>query len=85
MQLFFLFKKYIQTLDFQSSNSYLQFTYYSISVTGTGNASKCYGNLGCLHITEDWYGLTRPVNVLPLDRHIINTQYSKIGKKVPFV
>ena len=78
---FFLKNTYIQTLDFQSSNSYLQFTYYSISLTGTGNASKCYGNLGCLHITEDWYGLTRPVNVLPLDRHIINTQYSKIRKK----
>ena len=63
------------------------FTIYILlqSLTGTGNASKCYGNLGCLHITEDWYGLTRPVNVLPLDRHIINTQYSKIGKKVPFV
>ena len=45
------------------------------SFTGTGNASKCYGNLGCLHITEDWYGLTRPVNVLPHDRHIINTRF----------
>ena len=43
--------------------------------SGYGNTSKCYGALGCLNITEDWFGLARPVNLLPLDREIINTQF----------
>lgn len=42
---------------------------------GSGNATKCYGNLGCLQITDEWYGITRPVNVLPVERHIINTRF----------
>ena len=33
---------------------------------GSSNATKCYGNLGCLHLNDDWFGLNRPVNVLPL-------------------
>jgi hypothetical protein len=28
-----------------------------------------------LEITEDWFGLTRPVNVMPQDRDVINTQF----------
>ena len=44
-------------------------------ITGSGNATKCYGNLGCLQITDEWYGITRPVNVLPVERHIINTRF----------
>ena len=43
--------------------------------SGIGNSSQCYGALGCLNITEDWFGLTRPVNLLPLDREVINTQF----------
>ena len=43
--------------------------------SGYGNTSKCYGALGCLNITEDWFGLARPVNLLPLDREVINTQF----------
>jgi len=43
--------------------------------TGSSNATKCYGNLGCLHLNDDWFGLNRPVNVLPLDRHVINTRF----------
>jgi len=42
---------------------------------GSGNATKCYGNLGCLQITDEWYGITRPVNVLPVERYIINTRF----------
>ena len=46
------------------------------SLLGVGNSSsKCYGALGCLNITEDWFGLARPVNLLPLDREVINTQF----------
>ena len=44
-------------------------------VSGSSNATKCYGDLGCLHLNDDWFGLNRPVNVLPLDRHIINTRF----------
>jgi hypothetical protein len=40
-----------------------------------GNTTKCYGVLGCLHITEDWFGLARPVNVLPDKREDINTRF----------
>ena len=47
----------------------------SLIITGSGNATKCYGNLGCLQITDEWYGITRPVNVLPVERHIINTRF----------
>ena len=43
--------------------------------SGVGNSSKCYGALGCLNITESWFGLARPVNLLPLDREAINTQF----------
>ena len=35
---------------------------------GSSNATKCYGNLGCLHLNDDWFGLNRPVNVLPLGK-----------------
>ena len=45
-------------------------------VSGTsGNTSKCYGDLGCLEISENWYGMTRPINVLPQEREVINTQF----------
>ena len=39
------------------------------------NSSKCYEDLGCLDINEGWYGLTRPVNVLPQERHLIGTGF----------
>ena len=45
------------------------------NVSGSNTTRKCYGNLGCLEITEDWFGLTRPVNVMPQDREVINTQF----------
>ena len=35
----------------------------------------CFGELGCLEISERWYDLYRPVNLLPLDRDVINTQF----------
>merc|ERR1712079_425143 len=39
------------------------------------NASHCYGPLGCLEISEKWYSLTRPVNMMPQPRQVINTQF----------
>eukprot|EP00091_Calanus_sinicus_P010949 TRINITY_DN25026_c0_g1_i1.p1 TRINITY_DN25026_c0_g1~~TRINITY_DN25026_c0_g1_i1.p1 ORF type:complete len:139 (-),score=34.84 TRINITY_DN25026_c0_g1_i1:150-566(-) len=44
-------------------------------VIGAANNSKCFGELGCLEISERWYDLYRPVNLLPLDREVINTQF----------
>jgi hypothetical protein len=40
---------------------------------GSSNATKCYGNLGCLHLNDDWFGLNRPVNVLPLGEKLLQS------------
>ncbi|XP_059098769.1 pancreatic triacylglycerol lipase-like isoform X2 [Tigriopus californicus] len=47
------------------------------------NATKCYGPLGCVEINEDWYGITRPVNDLPQEREIVNTQFHLYTKNAP--
>lgn len=61
----------------QNVTSSILYQYFALValVLGSNNTMKCYGSLGCLEITEDWYGMTRPVNVLPEDRHVINTQF----------
>ena len=62
-----LFEFYL-SLNFNSS--------LCISFLGTsGSTSKCFGDLGCLEISENWYGITRPINVLPQEREVINTQF----------
>ena len=68
----FLFSRCHLTEIFFHSNGNLKFLYH---FAGSSNATKCYGNLGCLHLNDDWFGLNRPVNVLPLDRHVINTRF----------
>lgn len=52
-------------------------------ILANGNATKCYGPLGCLEINEDWYGITRPVNDLPQEREIVNTQFHLYTKNDP--
>jgi hypothetical protein len=52
-------------------------------ISGSNYTRKCYEPLGCLEITEDWFGLTRPVNLLPLDREEINTQFFLRTKEKP--
>ncbi|CAG0917316.1 unnamed protein product [Notodromas monacha] len=37
--------------------------------------TRCYGVLGCLSITTDWYSTLRPVNVFPSAREDINTTF----------
>ena len=49
-------------------------------IAGVSNNSRCYGELGCLDVNEDWYGLTRPVNVLPLDREDINATFMLVTR-----
>ncbi|XP_021955431.1 pancreatic triacylglycerol lipase [Folsomia candida] len=44
--------------------------------TGIQLSRKCFGDLGCLEISEDWFHfINRPVNLLPFDRDIVNTQF----------
>ena len=53
----------------------LIFSMFPFLLGTSGNTSKCYGDLGCLEISENWYGMTRPINVLPQEREEINTQF----------
>lgn len=46
------------------------------SAIGSANNSKCYDGLGCIEFTEEWYDLlSRPVNLFPLEREVINTEF----------
>jgi hypothetical protein len=67
----FHFERHLNVLPKLSIQGPLKFS----SISGSNVTRKCYGNLGCLEITEDWYGMMRPVNVLPQDRKEINTQF----------
>lgn len=40
------------------------------------NETRCFGVVGCLNITRQWYHLIhRPFNVFPLPRNVINTRF----------
>lgn len=40
------------------------------------NETRCFGEIGCLNITREWYHLIhRPFNVFPLPRNVINTRF----------
>lgn len=40
------------------------------------NETRCFGDIGCLNITREWYHLIhRPFNVFPLPRNVINTRF----------
>ncbi|XP_058830872.1 pancreatic triacylglycerol lipase-like [Topomyia yanbarensis] len=48
------------------------------------NMTRCYGELGCLNITKEWYHLIfRPFNVFPLPRSVINTRFILYTEKNP--
>lgn len=48
------------------------------------NETRCYGEIGCLNITRDWYHLIhRPFNVFPLPRTVINTRFILYTEKNP--
>jgi len=45
-------------------------------LTTVENETRCYGEIGCLNITREWYHLIhRPFNVFPLPRNVINTKF----------
>ena len=46
------------------------------------NQIKCYDELGCIEITDEWFDiLHRPLNLLPLDRHKIHTRFILYTRK----
>lgn len=48
------------------------------------NETRCFGELGCLNITREWYHLIhRPFNVFPLPRSVINTRFILYTEKNP--
>ncbi|XP_055317695.1 pancreatic triacylglycerol lipase-like [Sitodiplosis mosellana] len=48
------------------------------------NETRCYGEIGCLNITREWYHLIhRPFNVFPLPRSVINTRFILYTEKNP--
>lgn len=54
---------------------------FSLSVE---NETRCYGEIGCLNITREWYHLIhRPFNVFPLPRNVINTKFILYTEKNP--
>lgn len=56
-----------------STHKTLQTVNFSLTVE---NETRCYGEIGCLNITREWYHLIhRPFNVFPLPRNVINTKF----------
>lgn len=50
--------------------------YYKIKRWSVENETRCYGDIGCVNITREWYHLIhRPFNVFPLARNVINTRF----------
>jgi pancreatic triacylglycerol lipase len=48
------------------------------------NETRCFGEIGCLNITREWYHLIhRPFNVFPLPRSVINTRFILYTEKNP--
>lgn len=48
----------------------------NFSSSSVENETRCYGEIGCLNITREWYHLIhRPFNVFPLPRNVINTKF----------
>lgn len=48
------------------------------------NETRCYGEIGCMNITREWYHLIhRPFNVFPLPRSVINTRFILYTEKNP--
>jgi len=60
-----------------SMTSAVLFQYFSLLsfVAGSDNNTKCFDGLGCIEISEKWYDMSRPINLLPLDREVVNTQF----------
>lgn len=65
---------------------YLRFflNFDSVFPFAVENETRCYGEIGCLNITREWYHLIhRPFNVFPLPRSVINTRFILYTEKNP--
>jgi len=52
-----------------------------VKIIESSNNSRCYENLGCIEFTDDWYDfLSRPLNLFPLERKIINTEFHLVTR-----
>lgn len=50
------------------------------------NFASCFDNLGCFDTTEEWYDpVHRPVNLEPIERHIIRTEFILIKRSENYV
>lgn len=66
-----IFSEYYSRLYFPRSIIVFFFIYFTVE-----NETRCYGEIGCLNITREWYHLIhRPFNVFPLPRSVINTRF----------
>ena len=60
------------------------FSGFFFGVDAVENETRCYGEIGCLNITREWYHLIhRPFNVFPLPRSVINTRFILYTEKNP--
>lgn len=71
---FDLKEKLIMTIEFPILYLLISFILnFSFAVE---NETRCYGEIGCMNITREWYHLIhRPFNVFPLPRSVINTRF----------
>lgn len=77
---------YLTTLNYTSKAQlasliflFIYFLFFAVE-----NETRCYGEVGCLNITREWYHLIhRPFNVFPLPRSVINTRFILYTEKNP--
>lgn len=71
--------EYETFLENYELNQYFHLNMVGISAfqkSRSANNTKCYEGLGCIEFTEEWYDLlSRPVNLFPLEREVINTEF----------
>lgn len=60
-----------------NEKNFLQtYSYPNLFLLAVENETRCFGDIGCLNITREWYHLIhRPFNVFPLPRNVINTRF----------
>lgn len=52
-------------------------------VLSDNNETQCYGEIGCLNITRDWFGFNRFINTFPIPPQLMNTQFILYTRENP--
>lgn len=69
------FKELKSTSDMTPRTKRVSFFFFFFHFS-VENETRCYGEIGCLNITREWYHLIhRPLNLFPLPRSVINTRF----------